>query len=167
MYNEWSLDVFYHGVDDPALARDMSLLENEINEYNKAAEQLSAEDAVGSLRQMMETEEQILTRISRIAGYFSLRRSANSADAEGAKYLTKIQALSAGTAKASAMFRKFVGELEDLDGILAEDELLSQYTFLLHEIKDAASHQLSDEAEVVFARMNLSGGRAWATWCPT
>ena len=27
MYNEWSLDIFYKGMDDPALASDMAKLE--------------------------------------------------------------------------------------------------------------------------------------------
>ena len=161
MYNEWSLDIFYKGVDDPALAQDLERLEGAIGEYNRAAEQLDPADAAGSLNRMMQTEEEISRLISRVAGYFSLRRSANSADAEGAKYLTKIQMLGASTTKASALFRKFVGGIEDLDGLISDNEFLSQYEFYLRRMKKAASHQLSDEAEVVFARMNLSGGRAW------
>ena len=39
--------------------------------------------------------------------------------------------------------------------------VLSQYSFYLHETKNAVAHKLSNEAEVVFARMNISGGRAW------
>ena len=36
MYNEWSLDVFYKGTQDPALAADMAKLEQAIAEYNAA-----------------------------------------------------------------------------------------------------------------------------------
>ncbi|MBO5110580.1 MAG: M3 family oligoendopeptidase [Clostridia bacterium] len=161
MYNEWSLDSFYKGIDDPALLADMAKLESTIGAYNQAAEALDAADARASLRRVLELEEEITVAISRVAGYFSLRRSANSGDVEGAKYLTKIQALGASTTRASALLRKFVGELADLDGVIGDDALLGEYRFMLNELKASAAHRLSDEAEVVFARMNISGGRAW------
>ena len=161
MYNEWSLDVFYKGTQDPALAADMAKLEQAIADYNAAAEAMSADDVVGSLHRMIQLEEGVTVLIRRIAGYFSLRRSANSADVEGAKFLTKIQALSASTTKASVAFRKFLGAIEDLDAVIEGDELLSDYSFYLHEEKTAFTHSMSDEAEDVFARMNISGGRAW------
>ena len=161
MYDQWSLDVFYKGIDDPALQNDMSELEAKIQQYTKAADELDAAQPVASLRRVIELEERITVLISRIAGYFSLRRSANSADVDGAKYLTKIQALSAATTGASVKYEKFVGAIEDLDAVIKGDELLSQYSYYLHETKNAVSHKLSNEAEVVFARMNISGGRAW------
>ena len=37
MYNQWSLNVFYTGIDDPALEKDMARLEEVIAEYKKAA----------------------------------------------------------------------------------------------------------------------------------
>ena len=161
MYNEWSLDAFYKGIDDPALQNDMSELEAKIKEFDLAADQLDLANAAASLRNIILLDESITVLIRRIAGYFSLRRSANSADTEGAKYLTKIQALGAATTAASVKFEKFVGAIEDLDAIIDSDELLSQYSFYLHETKNAVAHKLSNEAEVVFARMNISGGRAW------
>lgn len=161
MYNKWSLDVFYKGTEDPALAADMAKLEQAIADYNTAAEAMSADDVVGSLRRMIQLEEDVTKLISRIAGFFSLRRSANSADVEGAKFLTKIHALSASTTKASVAFRKFLGAIEDLDAVIEGDELLSDYSFYLHQEKNAFTHSMSDEAEDVFARMNISGGRAW------
>ena len=36
MYNEWSLDVFYKGADDPALQLDMKKIEEAVAEYKKA-----------------------------------------------------------------------------------------------------------------------------------
>ena len=36
MYNEWSLDVFYKGMNDPALASDMAKLEETVGEVKKS-----------------------------------------------------------------------------------------------------------------------------------
>jgi oligoendopeptidase F len=129
MYNEWSLDIFYKGADDPKLASDIARLEAAIKEYSDAVAALDANDARATLRRAIEIEEEVTVLFSRIAGYFSLRRSANSGDTEGARYLTKIQALGASTTGPSVAFEKFVGSLDNLDEIIADDELLSHYTF--------------------------------------
>ena len=59
-------------------------------------------------------------------------------------------------------FQKFVGGIEDLDAVLSQDEVLSEYRFYFGEIKESIRHTLSDECEALFARMNLSGGKAWS-----
>ncbi len=160
MYNEWSLDAFYKGIDDPALAADMARLEEVTAVYKQTAGNPTGE-ALAFLRRVIEIAEEMAVLMRRLSGYFSLRRSANSADSEGASYMTKIQTLSASTTKESVVFQKYVGSLENLEEIIAGDELLSQYTFYFRQMKNAVSHKLGDEAEAVFARMNLSGGRAW------
>ena len=161
MYNEWSLDVFYTGIDDPALASDMQKLEDNVANYKKAIASLTYDNPSASLREIIDLKETTVLLVRRLAGYFSLRRSTNSSDSEVSIYQTKIQALMAGTAKENVMFEKYVGGIENLDAVLEADEVLKQYKFYFSEIKQSVSHNMGDEAEAVFARMNISGGRAW------
>ena len=161
MYQEWSLDALYKGIDDPKLQADLARLEEVTAEYKKAASELGEGDPKTSLRHMVEITEERVVLARRLMGYFSLRKSANSADSEGAAYMTKLQLLMTSTAKESVMYEKYVGSLENLEEILQSDDLLSQYTFYFHEIKEDVSHKMGDEAEAVFAQMNISGGQAW------
>lgn len=161
MYNEWSLDVLYKGADDPKLASDLSSLEEAIESFKALPDSFKNERAREAIKEALLIREKITLLSRRISGFFSLRRSTDSKDAEGAKYMTKIQGLFASMTVASVAFDKFVGSLENLDEVIEGDELLTEYSFLLHEIKEEAKHNLSDEAENVFARMNISGGRAW------
>ena len=161
MYNEWSLNALYKGIEDPQLAADMARLAEITEAYKQAVYELNAADAAGSIRKVVDISEEMTVLTRRLGGYFSLRRSANSSDAEGSSYMTKIQALTAGTAKESVMFQKFVGGLENLNEIISGDEILSQYGFYFEEMKKAASHKFGDEAEAVFAQMNISGGKTW------
>ena len=161
MYNEWSLDVFYKGIDDPALKADMAKLEENVASYKKAVASLNYDNPTASLRVIIDLKETTVLLVRRLAGYFSLRRSTNSSDSEVSVYQTEIQALMAGTAKENVMFEKYVGGIENLDAVLDADEVLKEYKFYFGEIKQSVSHNLSDEAEAVFARMNISGGRAW------
>jgi pepF/M3 family oligoendopeptidase len=161
MYNEWSLDAFYLGTDDPALERDMALLEKRIGDFKNAVAALSAEDARACLKKTVAIEEDIALLARKLGGYFSLRRSAHSPDPEGAKYSTRMQNLMTTQTKESVIFQKFIGSIEDIDAVISGDEMLEAYRFRFSQIKKNASHKLSDEAEDVFARMNISGGRAW------
>ena len=161
MYNEWSLDIFYKGMDDPALASDMAKLEETISEVKKAVASLTYDDTVKTLRNMIDLKETLTLLVRRLMGYFSLRRSANSSDREVSGPQTKVQTLLAGLAKENTMFEAYVGKIENLDEVLAQDEVLSEYKFYFGEIKESVSHNMSDEAEDVFARMNISGGSSW------
>ena len=161
MYNTWSLDVLYRGIDDPKLASDMERFKKLISLLSEAVAALDKENAAVSLRRVIDVKEELTVLVRRLAGYFSLRRSADSADAEGASYQTKISGMIASTTKDNVMFEKFAGSLENLDSIIESDEVLSQYKFYFKEIKNDISHMMSDEAEALYAKMNISGGRAW------
>ena len=99
MYNEWSLDVFYKGMDDPALASDMAKLEKTVGEYKNAIATLSYDNVTKTLREIIDIKETITLLVRRLAGYFSLRRSANSSDSEVSAPQTKVQTLMASLAK--------------------------------------------------------------------
>ncbi|MBO5913768.1 MAG: M3 family oligoendopeptidase [Clostridia bacterium] len=161
MYNNWSLDILYRGIDDENLAKDMARFEDLIALFGKAVAELDKNDAAKTLRRVIEVKEELTVLVRRLAGYFGLRRATDSADSEGASYQTKISAMVASTTKDNVIFEKFAGELENLGEIIASDELLSQYEFYFEEIKNDISHKMSDEAEALFAKMNISGGKAW------
>lgn len=162
MYQEWSLDVLYKGIDDPALQEDMKKFEEVIAAYKQMVASLPKEASGAALRQVIETKETLTVLTRRLASYFSLRRATNSADTEGAAYQTRILGMMAGTTKEDVAFEKYVGRIENLNEILAGDEVLSQYRFYFQQLQSSVSHKIGDEAEDVFARMNISGGKAWS-----
>ena len=135
MYNEWSLDVFYKGADDPAIELDVKKIEESVEEYRRAVAALDASDATASLRRVIDIKEQMGVLTRRLMGFFSLRRSANASDTAGAVYMTKIQGMMASLAKVNVAFNKFVGAIENIDAVIAEDEVLREYGFYFDEIK--------------------------------
>lgn len=161
MYQEWTLDPLYRGIADPQLSKDMERLAEVTEEYKDAVAQLNKADAVRTLRRVIDISEEMTVLSYRLSAYFGLRRSVNNSDAEGSGYMTGIQKLTAETAGARVAYQKFVGELENLDEILAADEVLKQYEFYFSRMQKAAAHKFGEEAEAVFAKMNISGGRTW------
>ena len=161
MYNEWSLDILYKGADDPQIDKDLKLLEEKVAQYKAEIQKLDADCPAKSLRTIIDIKEELTVLVRRLSGFFSLRRSTNAADTAGAAYTTKISAMLASTAKENVIFEKFVGNIKNLDSVLDSDEILSQYKFYFNEIKESVSHNMSDDAEAVFAKLNISGGKAW------
>ena len=162
MYNEWSLDVFYKGIDDPALQSDMQKLENMVAAYKEMIASLTTDDPGATLRRVIEVKEELAVLTRRLGGYFSLRRSANSMDSEVSAYQTRLQTLMAGTAREGVMFEKYVGKIENLDAIIDSDELLREYKFYFSQVLSSIEHSMSDEEEALFAQMNISGGQSWS-----
>ena len=161
MYNEWSLEAFYKGIDDPAFSADIAKLEKTVADYKTAIACLSYDNPAKTLREIIDLKELMAVTSRKLMGYMSLRRSTNSSDTEVSVPQTKLSMLMASTAKENVMFEKYVGGIEDIDAVIADDEVLREYKFYFSEIKASVAHNLSDEAEDVFARMNMSGGRAW------
>ena len=161
MYNEWSLEALYKGTDDKKLESDLKLLEEKIGEYKSIIANLGSKSAREDLRCVVDIDEEITVLVRRLAGFLSLRRSASSSDTSVAPYMTKIQTMLSGTAREEVVFKKFASSVENLDEVIASDEILSQYKFYFEEIKSSTAHSMSDEAEEIFAKMNISGGRAW------
>ena len=162
MYNEWSLEKLYKSAEDPQIEADMKKLEECVSEYKAAVAALDAANPAASLRRVIDVSETTGVLLRKLAGFFSLRRSTNASDTAGALYMTKLQALMASNAKEGVVFDKFVGSIDDLDAVISKDEVLSQYKFYFNEIKQSVSHKMSDEAEEVFAKMGISGGKAWS-----
>lgn len=162
MYQEWSLKALYDGVEDPKLHADYASLEQTVAAYREAIRELDPAEPVASLHRAVELEEQLTGLVWRMSSFFSLRRSANSADADAAAWQTKLQTLTAGLARETVAFVRFVGSVPELPEKIAGDDLLKHYSFYFGQLQKELSHKMSEEAEALFARMNLSGGRAWS-----
>ncbi len=162
MYNEWSLDVLYKGIDDPALQADMKKLEEMVASYKEMVTSLTMDDPRATLRAVIELKENMSVLTRRLGGYFSLRRSANSSDSEVSSYQTRLQSLMADTARENVMFEKYVGKVKDLDKVIESDEILREYKFYFEEVLESIKHSMSDEEEALFAQMNISGGQSWS-----
>jgi len=58
--------------------------------------------------------------------------------------------------------RKFIAVLPDLDALIDSDPLLTEYAFLLRNIRADGRYLLTEQAEEAVAKLNISGGAAWS-----
>lgn len=162
MNSEWSLDVLYKGFDDPKFQEDFQKIDEICEKVNSFAAGLPGGDAKENLLTYLDLQEQIAGMIYSLGIYANLRQSVNTSDSESVSYLGRLMGKMASTTKAGTIAKKYIASLENLDELIESDPLLKEYEYLLNQIKDDAKYTLSDEAEEVIAKFNISGGSGWS-----
>lgn len=164
MNQEWSLDVLYKGFEDPKFTQDLEELGKKLDAYKAAVENLPQmkEDPEKALETILKLQEEYYLVSRRLLSFCSLSKSANTANARAASYLEQLHMALSNVSKENAMVKKYIAGVENLDGLIEKNSFLSEYSFLLHETKQAAAHSLADEVEDVMSKMDISGGSAWS-----
>lgn len=161
MNSEWSLKELYSGYDDPEFLADIGRLEECVAEYIRMAGELNRDQAAQSIHNQILASDAVTELFYKLHSFCSLNESVNSADKQAADYLEKIIKILQEQTKAAVTFEKFVADVDDLEGVIASDELLSEYAYLLMRIKEGAAHNLSEEAEEAVSKLSLSGASSW------
>ena len=160
MNKEWSLDRLYTGYDDPKFAADEAEMDSLIAEMTAYSKDLSG-DPAEVLHRCIELNQKLELVVSNLYSYASLQMSTNTSDAASAAASGRFsQKLSAMAAPRTALV-KYVASLQDLDEVIARDELLKEHEYYLKNIKDEAEHTLSPEVEEVISLYEISGSDAW------
>ena len=163
MNTEWSLDVLYKGYDDPAYQQDLEKLDTLINKLHTFAENLGKDSDKDTVIEYVALTEEFSLLVTKLYSYTELRESTDTTNSETTSYLNRIQLKISATSKDSAKIDKYIANIANLDEIVASDGSLKEYTFYFNELKDRASHTLSDDVEEVIAKLNLSAGSAWSS----
>lgn len=162
MNTVWNLDVIYRGFEDPAFAADMQKLECSVQELNALAQQLEAMQPLEGLKKGIEVQEKLSALAEKLAGYSSLRQSANTRDPEAGSQLGRILSIYSGAAAPEAAFCAWASKLPNLMELVRSDEQLQVYEYLFSRIVTDSRYLLPGLGEEIMAKMHLSGGNAWS-----
>lgn len=162
MNSEWSLKELYSGYEDPVFLADLKQLEELVEAYNAKALQLDKADPARGIHNQLLVWEEITKFSYKLYSYCSLSESVNSADKQASAYIEKITKILNEMTRAETAFENFVASIEDLDAVIALDELLTEYAYHLRRIKELAVHNLSEDVEEAVSKLGISGASAWA-----
>lgn len=157
----WSLDVLYKGYDTLEFKNDLAAADAIVSEINAAAKELDPTDPKGSLLKIIALKEKRSELFSKLFEFCSLSQSVNTKDENAAAYMGQLMAKYSAMTKADTVFDKFVAAIDDLEAVIASDEILTEYAHMLRRIKASAEHLLSEEAEEIMSLYDISGGSAW------
>ena len=162
MNERWNLDPIYPGFDDPAFDADMTALKAEVENIVVFSEGLSGMDPLEGLKKGIALQERFFELVSKLAGYASLRQAADTRDPEAGSRMGQIMQLYSAVAAPFAAFKDWAAKLPDLMELVKADEDLKDYTFMFENMAESARYLLPGIGEAVMAKMELSGGSAWA-----
>ncbi len=158
----WNLDPLYRGFDDPAFTQDLQALKDACGQFDTLTKTLEELEPVTALRRGIDALENISNLGNALAEYASLRQSTNTGDSDAASAMGQIMAVFSQSAGADARFQDYAAKLPNLEELLEQDEVLSQYKFYFRMVKEGSRYLLSGMGEDIMARMSLSGSNAWS-----
>ena len=162
MNERWNLDPIYKGFDDPAFNADMQELKGLVEKINVFANDLPNTEPLTGLAQGIALQERFSQLVSKLAGFASLRQSADTRDSEAGSRMGQVMQLYSGVAAPFAAFKDWATKIPNLMELVKADENLRDYTFMFENMADSARYLLPGVGEAVMAKMSLSGGDAWS-----
>lgn len=159
--DKWSLNVLYESYEDEKFKTDCEKLQLFLTELETMTENLSQSNPKETITNILKQLEQIVLTASPVMEFISLNQSVNTTDTETAVQMSLIEKQMSRMQKPEARIAKYIGSVENLQELIESDEFLKGYEHLLKENVRKAKYALSDEAEEVFGKMNLSGGSGW------
>ena len=162
MNERWNLDPIYAGFDAPAFEADMQELKGLVEKIAAFAESLPNAEPLKGLTEGVALQERFTVLVSKLAGFASLRQSADTRDSEAGSRMGQVMQLYSGVAAPFAAFQDWATKIPNLMELVKADENLRDYTFMFENMADSARFLLPGVGEAVMAKMSLSGGDAWS-----
>ena len=159
---KWNLDILYTGFDTEEYKSDLCKLEALIPELSDIAGGCHNMSAADFLTKYIKTNEELTELIEKLAIYANLRYSANTRDTDAASMLGRIMQMMSATAAPVAVIEKAISEIDNLEEVINNTPALTEYKYLIMNVKRDSRYLLSDKEETILAKMSLSGASAWS-----
>ena len=158
-YN-WNLDAIYKGFEDPAFESDLALLEQTIDTFSTFTKELDHHP--NGLAEGIRLLENISVLVEKLATYALLRQTADTRDAAVSSKLGQIMNMISAGAAPEAAFKDWAAKLPDLMEQVENQETLKPYRFYFEDLRASSRYLLAGMGEQILAKLQLSGGNAWA-----
>lgn len=161
MNTEWSLDILYKGLDDPAYEADIKIMTERLESLEKLVKKASELPEKEMAEQLLTGMEQFMEVTFQLMHYVLLSQSVDTGNGALLAQLNRLNQLLAQYTPVESAAKKCLANIENVERLAEESEIVKAYTFLLKENKDSAKHLLADEVEEMAAAMDITGGEAW------
>jgi pepF/M3 family oligoendopeptidase len=155
---KWSLEKLYKGLDDPRYNEDNLILDQKIKELDELSKHFGKENSKDELERFVNVLEEYQMVVGKLFSFVSLTLATDSTNPLFNNAMIVLRQKILKTTLALTLFEKYVARITDLEDVISKSKLLSEYKFMLLEIKEQSVHLLSDEEEVLAAELNQSGG---------
>ncbi|MGV8981945.1 M3 family oligoendopeptidase [Clostridium sp.] len=169
MINEtgkWSLKELYSSFEGLDFKNDITVFEELIKTLiNWSKNNLNTyEDIACKLECYVDKMVEFCRIDGRLSAFCSLSISANANNSSAKKYLSMIEKMETNLTEVKVSTAKWISNMENLEGIINSSDKLKEYEFYFKEIKTKSAHMLSQQEEMLIAKMRLTGSSTWSKY---
>ena len=160
---KWNLDALYESFESEKFKSDFEDLKKSISSIASLVESefCNHENVTEKLEKYI-TLANDLEKYKTLEYYCFLIISVDSMNEQAQKYGDIIENIFSKLAKPHALFRKYVGGIENIDDIIESSDILKEHSFYLKERKAEAKYTLPEAEEQLLASLEITGSSAWA-----
>ncbi len=160
----WSLDELYTSFESKEYIGDLERLDELIKDFADWSEKnlKTTEKAAHKIETYLKKLIDLTNLFTKLISFASLTSAVDAKNELALKYLDKLQIKYTETTKPFNQFKSFIASIDDLDRVIETSEFLKEHSFYLKEIKLDTKYQLSQEEEILIAKMKNTGSKAWA-----
>lgn len=158
----WDLSDLYTSFDSKEYKEDFKNLETLVKEYNTRFSSIDSADERKVLEDFLDSNIKLSNLFRKLGGFSSLTSSVDATNEVALKELDKISSLGADLAYPEAKIKSFIKDIKDLDCVINSSEILKEHEFFINEIYNQSQYMLSEEEEVLYAKLKQTGSNGWA-----
>ena len=159
----WDLSPLYESFKSDKFAADKEKIENTILEANTWADNNlhTPEDAKEKLEHIIAVMKELYALMEKLSAFTQLTLATDATNEEALETMFRLEKIDVSLDEFAKKITRFVGDVEDLDGVIASSALLREHEFILNEQRLEASHLLGADVEPVISKLTLTGSNAW------
>jgi pepF/M3 family oligoendopeptidase len=159
----WSLRELYTSFDSEEFIQDMQKLDQWIKEVQDWAKANlnNQENAAEKIEYYINAEIRLSEVLSKLGSFASLTSSVEARNQDALKTMDKLHVKSNELTEPSVSFEKWLSSLDHLDDLINSSVLLKEHSFYLKQIVERSKYLLSEDQEVLIAKMSNTGSKAW------
>ncbi len=156
----WDLSKLYSSFEDPHFTLELSLAESEFSKL----ENLLLEDSPPSSSyffKCLQHMDSALLLLSKVSSFVNLTLMVDSHHNKALQYSNKTSALEATSRQLLILLENKVSTLDNIEKLIAEDNNLLPYSYILKESRKSCEHRAPIIIENAVSQMQLTGSSAW------
>lgn len=157
---KWDLTKLYRDFDDPRLAEDTLKLSEMTQSMLKRAQDFDG--STKALVEIIRNAEAMTILELKVSSFTFLTISADANNAQALAAYDKLQPIGNVASQFISALSAKLGQVEDLEALIASDDLLKTHGYLLRKLKAQAQHVIDPVLEPTVLKMQMTGGSAWS-----
>lgn len=164
MDQKWSLEALYKSFECSEFLEDMKSFENKVQSIKEWADKKLKADSNAKevIEEYINMNNEFGHLFSRLMNYAELTFSVDAKNEKALQIIEKLESKLPELTLPQVSFQKWLKEIKNLDEVISSSDLIKEHSFYIGEINEKNKYLLSDNEEVLIAKMKNTGSKSWS-----